>query len=107
MADCGLAVAIPPNGGIPLLPPLLASPGRKLVKMEKHVCGILENPHRAGALELVLAVAAREKPDSEGSAAGRCIHVPDAVADDVGTLRPGAEPARRLDEQVRVGFGVA
>jgi hypothetical protein len=86
---------------------LFAGPRRKLVEVEEHVSRIFENPHRSGSLELILAVTTREKSDSKRCAARGGIHVPDAIADHVGTLGVCAEPACRLHEKVRVRFGVS
>src|SRR5204863_20459 len=90
-----------------LLPRKSSPAAAKLIDMLQHVGGVLEHPVGAGAQQLVLAIAARQKADAQRMAAARRQHVPDAVTDHAGIADIDAEAMGGLDEEIGVGLGKA
>ena len=75
--------------------------------MTQQVGGLLVDAVRAGTLELLLAVPARQKPDAQGARSPRREQVPHAVADDDRATDVDAEPLGRRQERVGSGFACA
>src|SRR6185437_5591920 len=78
-------------------------PAADLVYVAQEVGRIFVYPHGAGALELVLAIAARKEAHSEAAGAPRGQHVPDAVADDDCRLYVGAQACGGREEKIGIG----
>ena len=74
--------------------------------MLEQVLGVFVDAHRAGAFQLILAIAARQQADTEGVAAPGRQHVPDRIADHDAILDRLAEFFGRGEEQVRIGLGI-
>ena len=82
------------HGPLHVIAPRFAADAQ-LVEVSEHVGRVGVDPERAGSLELLEAVAAREQPDAERTGAPSSQQVLDAVADD----------HRVLDRQIEQGRG--
>src|SRR5579883_1294517 len=84
----------------------MLGPAPDLVDVPQQVRGVFVHAHGAGALELILAIAARQEAHSEPAGTARREHVPDAVAHDDGRLDVGAEPRGRGEEEIGIRLGM-
>src|SRR5262245_65985594 len=79
--------------------------GADFVDMVEQIRRVLIDTVRTGALELILAVAARQETNAQGAGALSGQHVPDAVADHGRAPDWNTQPIGSGEEQVRIRLG--
>src|SRR5690242_15265426 len=99
-----LVVALAP----PLFPQsrLPRRPDAHFIQVREQVSGIVVHSVRAGALELLSTIPTRQDPDAQSGSAARGEEVPDAVADDDGSLDGDAQTLGGGEKEVGVWFRV-
>lgn len=85
---------------------LIRTPDADLVEMAQEIAGVGVDPVGTGAAQLVVAIAAGEQSDSEGTGALRGKQVPDRIADHHAVGDVDAELVSGGDEEVGVRFGM-